>query len=74
MADAADYATDYQIRQLDQQLAAQRALSAATAVTTPECEDCGLDIPQARRQAAPHVTTCIDCQSIREHKAKGVRR
>ncbi|OLO03304.1 TraR/DksA C4-type zinc finger protein [Salinicola socius] len=42
--------------------------------TDPDCEDCGVEIPARRREAAPWATTCVDCQSIRDHKAKGMRR
>ncbi|MCT4709153.1 TraR/DksA C4-type zinc finger protein [Enterobacteriaceae bacterium H11S18] len=35
-----------------------------------ECEDCGQALSAARRQAAPWATTCVTCQSIREHKKK----
>lgn len=35
-----------------------------------ECEDCGQALSEARRQAAPWATTCVTCQSIREHKKK----
>ena len=28
-----------------------------------ECEECGKDIPEARRKAVPGVRLCIDCQS-----------
>ncbi len=31
-----------------------------------ECEDCGDDIPQRRRQALPGTRTCISCQAIRD--------
>jgi phage/conjugal plasmid C-4 type zinc finger TraR family protein len=27
------------------------------------CEECGADIPQARREAVPGVRYCVDCQS-----------
>ncbi|WP_373488566.1 DksA/TraR family C4-type zinc finger protein [Blastomonas sp.] len=30
------------------------------------CEDCGDDIPQARREALPASRTCVDCQAARE--------
>ena len=32
-----------------------------------ECSECGEAIPEARRQALPGVTTCVECQSINEH-------
>ena len=30
---------------------------------TPECVECGAEIPPARRQAMPSATRCIACQS-----------
>ena len=30
------------------------------------CEECGADIPQARREAIPGVQLCVDCQSRAE--------
>lgn len=27
------------------------------------CEECGIDIPQARREAVPGVRLCVACQS-----------
>ncbi|ELO0933425.1 TPA: TraR/DksA family transcriptional regulator, partial [Pseudomonas aeruginosa] len=34
------------------------------------CEDCGEQIPEARRQAAPGCECCISCQELREHPAR----
>lgn len=34
-----------------------------------ECEECGIEIPEARRRAAPWAVCCVDCQSIREARA-----
>ena len=34
--------------------------------TAEECDDCGEDIPQARRHALPGVRTCVGCQSKRD--------
>lgn len=31
-----------------------------------ECEECGEEIPQARRRAAPWAVCCVDCQGLRE--------
>lgn len=31
-----------------------------------DCEDCGDEIPLARRKAAPHAVRCIDCQTRHE--------
>ncbi|OYW89760.1 MAG: hypothetical protein B7Z23_11235 [Pseudomonadales bacterium 32-61-5] len=35
-----------------------------------ECEDCGLEIPAARRLAAPWAVCCVECQSLREGRAQ----
>jgi RNA polymerase-binding transcription factor DksA len=31
-----------------------------------DCEDCGCQIPAARRAAAPWAVCCVDCQGLRE--------
>ncbi|PAV48483.1 hypothetical protein CK486_08520 [Pseudomonas sp. HAR-UPW-AIA-41] len=33
-----------------------------------ECESCGDEIPQARREAVPGCQTCIECQALRERR------
>jgi phage/conjugal plasmid C-4 type zinc finger TraR family protein len=35
-----------------------------------ECEDCGEDIPQARREAIKGVTRCITCQELLDKRKK----
>jgi phage/conjugal plasmid C-4 type zinc finger TraR family protein len=32
------------------------------------CEECGEEIPEARRRAMPGVRTCIACQSARDSR------
>ncbi|MDB5377945.1 MAG: DksA/TraR family C4-type zinc finger protein [Rubritepida sp.] len=32
------------------------------------CQECGEEIPLARRQALPGVRTCIECQSERDRR------
>lgn len=34
-----------------------------------ECEECGIEIPRARRKAYPSAVCCVECQSIRERRA-----
>lgn len=36
-----------------------------------ECEECGIEIPEARRRAAPWAVCCVDCQSLREGRRHG---
>lgn len=38
-----------------------------------ECEDCGDEIPQARRVLSPGATLCTPCKDYQERKSKGVR-
>lgn len=33
---------------------------------TPDCAECGDEIPEARRKAMPGATTCVHCQSGRD--------
>ena len=35
-----------------------------------EADDCGVPIPEARRQALPGVKFCIDCQSLNEKRKR----
>lgn len=34
------------------------------------CDDCGEDIPEARREALPGTRTCIACQSKRDQQRR----
>ncbi|MDH3337040.1 MAG: DksA/TraR family C4-type zinc finger protein [Gammaproteobacteria bacterium] len=36
------------------------------------CEDCGKEIPPARREAVPGVRLCVACQAERDAEAKTV--
>lgn len=36
-----------------------------------ECEECGIEIPEARRRAAPWAVCCVDCQGLREARRHG---
>lgn len=71
MADNADIATDLMERRM--QAALSNRLSLRIPNPDPECEDCGQEIPKARRDALPWATTCIECQGIREQRGKHVR-
>jgi len=37
---------------------------------TPECMECGEDIPKPRRRAIPGVTTCVACQTARDRRVQ----
>ncbi|RRV80372.1 TraR/DksA C4-type zinc finger protein [Stutzerimonas stutzeri] len=36
-----------------------------------ECEECGIEIPAARRKAYPSAVCCVDCQGLREGRRHG---
>lgn len=64
VADIADYANDLVLDRIEDLLHSRRS---TVAVSSAEyCEDCGDDIPPARRRAAPGCTRCIDCQAMDE--------
>jgi phage/conjugal plasmid C-4 type zinc finger TraR family protein len=69
MADPADIANDYADEFLLRALNARSQAVAQVQAGSLECEDCDAVIPQARREALPFCSTCVDCQSIRERKA-----
>jgi phage/conjugal plasmid C-4 type zinc finger TraR family protein len=50
--------------------AVQRARSRiAKGPSLLHCEDCGEDIPQARRNALPGVRYCVACQEIQDKQS-----
>lgn len=68
MSDEADIANDLMAHHLEQAMANRHLPTGRAAMD--ECEECGDPIPDARRQAAPWATTCIECQTILEKLAK----
>lgn len=71
MADNADIAADLMERRM--QAALSSRLSLRIPNTDPDCEDCGQQIPQPRRDALPWATTCVECQGLREQRGHHVR-
>lgn len=43
-----------------------KASSKLNVIGTEDCTECGLPIPQARRDAAPFATLCITCATLKE--------
>jgi len=68
MADSADRAGEIIDANLSSAL--HRSRLPNTVATDPWCEECGEEIPQARRHAAPWATTCTECQGLRESQAR----
>ncbi|WP_159999167.1 DksA/TraR family C4-type zinc finger protein [Roseomonas sp. 18066] len=53
-----------------------RARLAASGGGNLHCEECGEEIPEARRRALPNARTCVPCQSARDARpaAFGINR
>ncbi len=66
MTDVYDRAQALEQLQRDAALTAQAAASRARGPSLEYCDDCGDEIPQARRLAAPGCTRCIACQARKE--------
>lgn len=56
---------------------AERAVESAVAArvqyageSAEECQECGAEIPQARREAVPGVELCIGCASVAEEAGR----
>ena len=64
--DNADIAQELIEHRLQQTLAARQGAAAVAGLGPEECEECGEEIPAARRERLPGVTTCVPCQTIRE--------
>ncbi|WP_417329542.1 TraR/DksA C4-type zinc finger protein [Halomonas cupida] len=67
MADIADIASEIQERHLEVAMA-NRPKWTGVDMSAAECEECGDEIPSARRQAVPWAKTCIECQQILERR------
>ena len=70
MTDAIDRACDLEQMQRDHALAKQLGKSNAQAASAFECESCGEDIPEARRQAIIGCQYCVECQQEFERYEK----
>ncbi|SDG27587.1 phage/conjugal plasmid C-4 type zinc finger protein, TraR family [Onishia taeanensis] len=73
MADSADIAAEIQERRMAAALSSRPTWWTGVDMARADCEECGDEIPAARREAAPWATTCIECQSIREKRGRHVR-
>ena len=66
MADFADIASDYSEQVLQRTLDARPRFAVHSTLSAELCEECGVSIPQARREAVPGCELCVDCQGYRE--------
>nr|BDD47121.1 conjugal transfer protein TraR [Saccharospirillaceae bacterium] len=67
MSDAIDQANEIAQRALDANI--ERARKVAPSGGSPWCEECGDEIPAARRDKLPWVTTCVECQAWLERQS-----
>lgn len=51
-------------------IAAARGIPLGAGVRSDFCEDCGEEIPAARRLALPDATRCIHCQAKHEGRTR----
>ena len=62
MADQFDLAQDLDARYCRQALASWKRTQEKAEAPLQFCRDCGEEIPEGRRLAAPACTRCLDCQ------------
>lgn len=68
MADIIDNASTLEDLQRDAALSMHRLNHSAVSAT--HCEECGDNLPEARRKAYPGCTMCVECQSEMELRKK----
>lgn len=66
MADSMDQVQARVQQELDRNLA--NATSRPIMISEFFCQECGEDIPEARRRAVQCVTRCVSCQQLSELK------
>lgn len=71
MSDDIDRAQERTEQWLAEQIARRAHPCAQPTLASADCIDCGIEIPAARRAAAPHCCRCIACQTAHERKSGG---
>ncbi|MCH0749522.1 TraR/DksA C4-type zinc finger protein [Pseudomonas aeruginosa] len=66
MADCVDIANDYAERELAELLYSRVKY---VGESLHECEDCGEEIPLARRSIIPGIRKCRDCAELAERRS-----
>ncbi|MCP9760042.1 TraR/DksA family transcriptional regulator [Aquitalea sp. S1-19] len=66
MTDMFDRAQELEEAQRMRALQAQALRGNAGSASLLQCQDCGEDIPEARRRAVAGCRRCVDCQSAME--------
>lgn len=70
--DDADYVAGLQDRAVESGIS--RITQEQQAIGQPECSECGDQIPEARRKAAPWARHCVPCLEILEAQRRHIRR
>lgn len=69
--DDVDRAQEINDLHLDIALSAQKAVNQGQSeISLGECLDCGGEIPEARQDAIPGCTRCVDCQEKFEKRRR----
>ena len=71
LLDSAQQTSDFL---LNAALREQQAKSQRGGVEFEHCQECGVEIPKARRAAIKNCSTCADCQHLIELKQKHFKR
>lgn len=66
--DTLDAANELTQQRIEMAVAAHRLNHSAVSAT--HCEECGDNLPEARRKAYPGCTMCVECQSNMELRKK----
>lgn len=66
--DTLDAASELTQQRIEMAVAAHRLNHSAVSAT--HCEECGEELPEARRKAYPGCTMCVECQSNMELRKK----
>lgn len=66
--DVIDQAQDFEQAARARKIASMRIPKYSDPNENRECVDCGEDIPEERRIAAPWTKRCVDCQSLAERR------
>lgn len=68
--DEADCANDYSEHLLNTEINRCKSFCAMSSAPRETCEECGAEIPEARRNAVPGCRLCAPCQEERESEEK----
>lgn len=71
--DENQYELAQEVTELRIQNEIKRIIAKPDRVSAMQCESCGEDIPEKRRELVPGVSLCVNCQSLSELRTKHYR-